>query len=184
MKLREGNVFSRVHQFVQEGGPMYPLPTITRTHHTLTLVQLRSHCPGTPLRHVQTCWLWSMYGWRADGWHPTGMFSSFKIFLEDINPFGLLVKSFLGFKVRMIPCLCTLSPACIGFFRITSGATPADSLHYYGAFSFFILFEAFLGLELGISFLAQMLQKTLGPIQEIRYYNQNLWSTNFDVKVK
>ena len=56
-KLREGIFFSRVYQFVQGAGPMYPLPIITRTHHTLTaaLVQLKPHCLGTPLRQVQTC---------------------------------------------------------------------------------------------------------------------------------
>ena len=38
------------------------------------------------------------------------------------------MTSALGFKARVDSHLCALLPACNGFLRLTSGATPADPL--------------------------------------------------------
>ena len=48
-------------------------------------LDMGTRCTGTPPRHVQTCSLWSMYSWQADGCHPTEILSCSNIFCPQIT---------------------------------------------------------------------------------------------------
>ena len=128
-KFREGNLFSRVCHSVHRGGgvsPLYRAPALVRPlygHVQTSWTWISLYNAPRPPRHVQTCSLWSTYGWQAGGLHPTWILSCFNYVIEtdsNANSKDISPRTRLYIAFRM---MCTWPKSSFALNQFQSNVT-------------------------------------------------------------